>query len=254
MSSFGPILFVMLLIADGASRTASSAEPSATPDERWRLGELLFQDDFDHGLTQWSAELEHGGKVEVHDSKLIMDVPAGCTLWFRPFLDGPVLIEYRATVIAKGGVNDRLSDLNCFWMARDARNPKDIFAVKRTGKFEDYDQLRCYYVGLGANRNTTTRFRRYLGEIGNRPLRPEDDLRDHDSLLVPNSPQTLRLVAVGSLIQFFRDDRRLFEMMDGEPYTSGWFAFRTVTSHLEIEHFRVHRLRLVNGSLPSKPN
>jgi hypothetical protein len=203
---------------------------------------VLFRDDFDDGLSRWTAESENGGAVEVRDGKLVIDVPAGCTVWFKHVIDGPVMIEYDATLISAGGKNDRVSDLNCFWMARDARSPDDVFATKRSGKFAEYNQLRAYYVGLGGNNNTTTRFRRYIGDKELRPLLPEHDLRDQRDLLAPNVSQTIRLVANGNLIQYFRGDRKLFELIDPEPYTSGWFAFRTTSSHIEIRRFRVYRM------------
>jgi hypothetical protein len=156
-------------------------------------------------------------------------------------LTGPVSIEYVATVVSKGGPNDRVSDLNCFWMARDCRSPADIFGTKRSGEFADYNQLLTYYAGLGGNANTTTRFRRYIGDATLRPLRPGDDLRYAADLLVANTPQKIVLVADGNLIQFYRDGKRLFEMNDPQPYTSGWFAFRTTHSHLVIRDFRVYR-------------
>jgi hypothetical protein len=153
------------------------------------------------------------------------------------------MIEYEATVISAGGKNDRVSDLNCFWMATDARSPDDLFATHRSGKFEDYNPLRAYYVGLGGNGNTTTRFRRYIGDKELRPLLPEHDLRDKASLITPNLAQTIRLVACGKLIQFWRDDRRIFEMVDDAPYTRGHFGFRTTQNHMEIRGFRVYRLK-----------
>jgi hypothetical protein len=65
--------------------------------------------------------------------------------------------------VAEGGPNDQVSDLNVFWMAtnRDGTEPMSPF---RGGRFEAYNDLRTYYVGLGGNRNTTTRFRRYIGD------------------------------------------------------------------------------------------
>lgn len=211
---------------------------------RFAVDEIIFSDDF-ADTSRWTAELEKGGTVAARGGELVIDVPAGCTVWFKPLIEGAVMIEYEATVIGAGGPNDRVSDLNCFWMARDVRSPGDIFATKRSGKFSDYDLLKTYYVGLGGNGNTTTRFRRYIGEKSNRPLLPEHDLSDAKNLIAPNVSQKLRLVACGSLIQFFRDGRRVFEMNDAAPYTSGWFAFRTVGSHITIRHFRVYRLQPV---------
>lgn len=203
---------------------------------------LLFSDDFQDGVSRnWVVELERGGSVVSGDGRLEIDVPAGCTVWFKPLLRGPVVIEYDATVISAGGPNDRVSDLNCFWMARDARSPGDLFATMRSGKFAEYNPLRCYYVGLGGNGNTTTRFRRYIGDAETRPLLPEHDLRDAENLLVPNRPQHIRIVAAGRLIRFYRDGRLLFEMDDPEPYSSGWFGLRTTHNHMVVQHFRVSR-------------
>jgi hypothetical protein len=203
--------------------------------------DVLFSDDFQHGLAQWSSELEKPGKLESHGGILAIDVPAGCTLWFRPELQGPVIIEYDARMVRAGGPNDRVSDLNAFWMATDARSPEDLFAAKRSGKFGDYNQLRGYYVGQGGNWNTTTRFRRYIGDAVERPLLPEHDLRSADVLLQPNIWQTVRLVAMGGRIQYYRDGRLIFDFSDPEPYTRGHFGFRTTYSHVELRKFRVYR-------------
>ena len=218
---------------------------SQVSDARYRAGKLLYADSFSHGLGAWRVEMEKpaagaGGTVTAKDGVLDIDVPAGVTVWLRQELEGPVMIQYEATVISAGGPNDRVSDLNCFWMARDARNPNDLFAVRRNGKFADYDPLLTYYVGLGGNGNTTTRFRRYVGSPTTRPLLPQHDLRT--DLLLPNVEQHVQLVADGRLVQFYRDGRRLFELDDPRPYTSGWFAFRTTASHLQLRSFSVRRL------------
>jgi hypothetical protein len=193
-------------------------------------------------LSHWSVELEKPGVVEASNGKLTIDVPAGCTVWFRPELSGPVLIEYEATMVNAGGPNDRVSDLNAFWMATDARSPADLFATQRTGKFADYNPLRTYYVGQGGNGNTTTRFRRYIGDAELRPLLPEHDLHSPEVLLKPNVTQKIQLVAAGPRIQYYRNGVRIFDFTDPAPYTRGHFAFRTTFSHLELRHFRVYRL------------
>jgi hypothetical protein len=216
-----------------------------TPGFTLVLGEMLAEDDFSSGLGQWRVEAEPGARVEARSGHLEIDVPGGCSVWFAKAFDGPVLISYEVTAVSAGGTNDRVSDLNCFWMANDVRNPADLLAVARSGAFADYDQLRCYYVGLGANTNSTTRFRRYIGQSGNRPLLPEHDLRSADSLLVPNRPQLIQLLAVDGMIAYYRDGRRLFLFQDPEPYRRGYFAFRTVKSHLLLRHFRVQRVSVV---------
>lgn len=252
------LFFFTLAFETGARALANEPGAIATlavsPDPRFTVGEVLVQDDFARGLKLWRTELEKGGTVTTRDSTLEIDVPGGCTVWLASPLEGPVLISYEATVVAAGGPNDRASDLNCFWMARDARSPTDMFATARSGKFSDYDRLRCYYVGFGGNSNTTSRFRRYIGESGNRPLLPEHDLSASEFLIVPNLAQTIHLVAAGSSIGYYHNGRRLFAFEDSEPYTSGWFAFRTVTSHLKFKNFRVFRLiEKTSAPAPARP-
>jgi hypothetical protein len=232
-------LLALVLLSGGCTQAAT---PASGLDARFQVGPVLYSDDFRHDDGQWAAELEKGGQVAIGGGQLAIDVPGGCTVWFKPELTGPVIIEYDATLIKAGGPNDRVSDLNCFWMAQDARSPGDIFATRRTGKFADYDQLRCYYVGQGGNTNTTTRFRRYIGEADNRPLLPEHDLHAPEFLLTPNVTQHLALVASGHLIQYYRDGQKIFELADPAPYTHGWFAFRTTQNHLIVRNFSVRRL------------
>jgi hypothetical protein len=232
-----PIRWVALcfLAALPACQTTAPGNPANPPNP-------LYSDDFSKGLDNWFVELEAGGTVVAREGLLDIDVPAGCTVWFRPRLTGKIAIEYEATAVKAGGANDRVSDLNCFWMASDRAHPADLFAHPRSGKFSDYNSLLTYYVGMGGNGNTTTRFRRYIGDAAERPLLPEHDLSDPKFLLTANVSQRIRLVANGSRIEFFRDGQRLFHLEDPQPYGEGWFGFRTTKSHLQIQHFRVLRI------------
>lgn len=239
--------FIFLLLLSLVS--SALGEPTTAPslnDKRFTIGPLIQSDDFSTDSGNWKSELEQGGSVTIDHNRLDIDVPAGASVWFKPILHGPILIEYNATVISAAGPNDRVSDLNCFWMATDSRNPTDIFAVARSGKFADYNQLLTYYVGLGGNGNTTTRFRRYVGDPVNRPLRPEDDLAGKDNMIVPNQSQTIDLIACNNFIQYYRNGHRLFEMNDSNPYTTGWFAFRTTKNHVQFRSFRIFQLNPAN--------
>ncbi len=221
---------------------ALTAGPAlAAPRERWRRGRRLHADGFRHGLDQWALEAEKPATVGVRDGVLDIDTPAGLTLWFRPELVGPVMIEYQAQAVSAGGPHDRVSDLNAFWMARDASGESPL-ATPRTGAFADYDTLKTYYVGQGGNGNTSTRFRRYVGRPGERPLLPRHDHAAADEMLVANRWQTVRLVADGGLIQYWNDGRKLFELDDDQPYTRGWFGLRTTWSHLRVRRFGVYAL------------
>ncbi len=171
-----------------------------------------------------------------------IDTPAGITVWLDRELIGPVEITFDATAVSADGPNDQVSDLNVFWMARNADGTTPVHAKPRSGRFAEYNDLLTYYAGLGGNRNTTTRFRRYIGDLQVRPLLPEHDLSAADAMLVPNRRQTLTLIAAGTRIEFRRDGRPLFVYEDAAPYRRGWFALRTTHSHLRIQDLRIRRL------------
>lgn len=191
--------------------------------------------------SPWIAEQMPGGTVAARNGELEIADAGGCTVWYREKLTAPVTISYDVTIVFAGGRHDRVSDLNCFWMATDARSVDGCpFATAhgRTGRFEDYDSLRTYYVGLGGNENTTTRFRRYAGD-GTKPLLPEHDLRDNKSLLQPNRSYHIEISVRDGTIEYRRDGEVLFSWHDPAPLTAGWFGFRTVHSHQLIRNFRV---------------
>lgn len=195
-------------------------------------------------LNDWVVEQAPGGKVSVVGDALVIEDAEGSSVWWRTKLTAPVAIEYDVTVVARGGPHDRVSDVNCFWMASDPKAPDGCpFAPGhgRSGKFADYDSLQTYYVGMGGNTNSTTRFRRYEGQ-GAKPLLPEHDLRAPEFLLEANRTYHLRVVARDGHAEFWRDGRKILSFVDPRPLTSGWFALRTVQSHLEIRHFRVQPL------------
>jgi len=192
-------------------------------------------------LRNWAVEQMPGGTVKVDDGRLVIEDVEGCTVWWRAELRAPVRISYDATVISRSGPHDRVSDLNCFWMAQEPSAPGAPFAAaERTGRFSDYDSLLTYYVGYGGNTNTTTRFRRY--DRGQRPLLPEHDLRERHFLLEPNRRYHLELIAADGKAEFYRDGEKIFSFVDPHPLTHGWFALRTVHSHIVIENFRIDKL------------
>ena len=194
--------------------------------------------------ADWVIEQMPGGTVDFRGPKLIIRDVGGCTVWYKTRLTAPVTISFIATMLGGDRPSDRVSDLNCFWMANDSRGPSAPFAaaLARAGKFSDYDSLLTYYVGYAANNNTTTRFRRYDGTSA-RPLLPEHDLSGSAYLMQAGKPVRIRVVAQDGVAEYWRDGERIFSFRDPAPLKSGWFAFRTVKSHLAIEEFKVETQR-----------
>lgn len=204
---------------------------------------LLYENDFNEDLQDWQVEQMPGGTVDIKNSKLDIDDVKGCTVWLKEKFEGSIVIEYDVMIIKKDGPNDRVSDLNCFWMAVDPENPDHLFenSKKRGGKFSNYDSLKLYYMGVGGNDNSTTRFRRYLGN-GERPLLPEHDLSASEFMLEPNKKYHIKIVAHQGVIQYYRDMQLLVDYKDSNPYRSGYFGFRTVKNHMTADNFRVYGL------------
>ena len=227
-SPYSMKLFLWLaILVSGAAMSA----PTARARE-------AFADD----LRGWVVEQQPrpGASVTVRDGVLVIDDKAGVTVWRREPLRAPVTIRFTATL--PGGEDRRVSDLNCFWMASDPRSPGDFFDAAKTGRdgrFATYDGLRTYYVGCGGNGNTTTRFRRYVGQ-GARPLLPEHDRKEPEALLEKGRPYRIEItVAADGRTTWARDGVVWFDFLDAEPLREGWFGFRTVWSRIEIRDFSV---------------
>ena len=201
--------------------------------------DLLYQDNFENGMDRWIAETPESefSKIEIVDGNLVVDVDYGATVWFKKKLSENILIEYNRKVIMKNGHNDRLSDLNQFWMATDPRRA-NVFT--RSGKFSQYDSLRLYYAGIGGNTNSTTRFRKYRGN-GERMLL--FDLQDKHHLLQPNKDYFIQIVVYKGTTKLFVDSELYFSFTDKKPLIEGYFGFRTVKSHQEMDDFRVYSLK-----------
>jgi hypothetical protein len=192
----------------------------------------------------WVIEQQPNGKVDIGNGKMEIIDAKGCTVWFKQKLEGNIKIQFDVTVIANNGSYDRVSDMNCFWMANDPNHPKDFFkeSENRAGIFPNYNQLKLYYVGYGGHDNTKTRFRRYDGNI-DRPLLPENDLTDKKFMITANKKMHIEILAKGNHTSYSKDGVIIFDINDAEPYTEGYFGFRTVENHEVIENFKVIKLK-----------
>lgn len=203
-------------------------------------GKLILLENFTGNLDKkhWITEIEPVGKSSVYtkNGKLIMDTAGGVTVWFNQKFWGNIRIEYDWKVLVDSGRNDRLSDLNQFWMAFDPGNA-NLFT--RSGKFENYDSLALYYAGFGGNSNTTTRFRKYYGD-GKKPLLKE--YLDAAHLLKPNHSYHIIITVCKGKTTFQADGAVLFEWSDPQPLTSGYFGFRSTSARHAVSNFRVYQL------------
>jgi len=206
--------------------------------------------------TNWIVESESADyRASFKKDTVELFAPKGLTLWWKQKLCGDVCIEYDACVMDEGRTGDRLSDLNCFWMASDPHNPNNIFKRKdwRSGVFDRCYSLQTYYLGYGGNSNKTTRFRRYDGDYDgflSKGIRPNVlcEYTDRDHLLKPNKWYHIRIMSRGNKTSYEINGERIVDFNDSHPLKSGWFGFRTTLSHTKVAHFKVTSLGDVNAS------
>lgn len=209
--------------------------------------------------TPWRIEAESPQtRVLWRGDTLDLTSPKGLSLWWAEPLTAPCTIQYRACVVMEGGPCDRLSDLNCFWMATvpDASSASDNDVLRsplsgisaRAGRFVESYRLRCYYLGYGGNHNTTTRFRRYDGDtlaVADAAHRPAilKEYTDPAHLLRPNHWYTVRIeMTAEGRTRYFLDNELLVDYLDPASLLRGWFAFRTTWSHTRLTGFHVEHL------------
>jgi hypothetical protein len=216
--------------------SAQAAAPACTD---WgQRGALVYRDDFSGPLKGYVAEYaaKPGNAVETRDGRLLMDVDSGATVWLDKPLSGDILITYTRRVVVDGGKNDRLSDFNHFWMARD---PQQATPFTRSGKFEDYDNLELYYVGIGGNTNSTTRLRRYGN--GERVLLAE--YKDQAHLLQPNRDYAIEIAVYKGCTRLRVDGQEWFSYRDPRPLTRGYFGLRTTWSRQTVDDLTIYQLQ-----------
>jgi hypothetical protein len=230
------VLSAMLLVSCKSHREKEQSFP-------FHVGKLIYAESFEHADTSaWVSESQDKFNLADHvrNGQLVLDVAQGITVWNTTEFKGDVMFEFEVTAIKAGGRNDRASDLNCFWMARDPAHPDKFFerSAWRGGVFWHYYTLNLYYVGFGGHDNTKTRMRKYNSTT--EPLPPViAEYTDASHLITPNRKYTIRIVSTSSRVAYFIDGEKLFDIRDEQPYEQGYFGFRTVNNHMVIKNFKV---------------
>lgn len=199
---------------------------------------VLFQENFTAlDTSNWIVEKQKADSeiVIVKNGKLLIDTYGGATIWYKKELSGNIRITYKRKVMVDGGKNDRLSDLNNFWMATDPNG--NMFA--RHGGFAEYDSLNMYYVGMGGNYNKTTRFRKYNG--GDKKI--IEEFTDSLHLLQANKEYFIEIVIKDGLVTFSVDGIVFFSWKDDQPLTHGYFGIRSTRSRQEVDEVNIYQLK-----------
>ena len=178
--------------------------------------------------------------------------PKGLTLWRKEKMKAGMTVEYDACVVDEGQSGDRVSDLNCFWLANDP-HAKDLWtrAEWRSGIFVRCYTLQMYYLGYGGNHNTTTRFRRYDGDeagVEEAAMRPAilKEYTDGQHLLKGNHWYHVKIESKMGHTRFFIDGACVVDYLDPQPLEEGWFGFRTTLSRTRLTNFKYYDTPLLS--------
>lgn len=229
------------------------AIPSYGEDGVMVLGSDLDKRSF---KKNWIIESESPDyKVSFLGDTVEIKAPKGLTLWRNQKLKAPLTIEYDAMVVVENA-DDRLSDLNCFWMASDPSSPDNFWKnSKGRGKFLNCYGMRLYYLGYGGNGNSTTRFRRYDGDargIEDAAYRPKiiKEYTEKSHLLEANKWYHVKITSDGFRTQYFINGERLVDYRDPEGLTEGYFGFRTTLSRIRFANFRCEEINVARMPVP----
>ena len=174
--------------------------------------------------------------------------PKGLTLWRKEKMQQGMTVEYDACVVDEGKPGDRLSDMNCFWLASDS-HAMGLFsrAQWRSGIFTRCYTLQMYYLGYGGNHNTTTRFRRYDGNeagVEDASKRPAilKEYTDTAHLLKANHWYHIKIEStLTGRTRFYIDGECIVDYLDPQPLKEGWFGFRTTLSRTRMTNFKAYQ-------------
>ena len=204
---------------------------------------IIYSDNFKADKGNWIPEFENSytSSISIGKGQLDLNTSAGATVWCKEKFYGNIMITYDVTIVDSGGVNDRVSDLNAFWMASDPAD-KNIFT--RDGKFSSYDNLSLYYAGVGGHDNETTRFRKYF-QNGERPVIIE--YLDKEHLLEGNKKYSVKITVQEGRTTYYLNNKLFFDYTDNKPLSEGYFGFRTTRSHQQFENFKVFTLPAVDN-------
>lgn len=227
----------------GLAATAQTADPQSTLSKKtfskyWKVE----SESKDYGLRFLGDTLE-------------ISVPEGLTLWRDRKYHAPLTIEFDAMVVVEND-GDRLSDLNCFWMATDPASPSDFWKNSAgRGKFVNCYGMQLYYLGYGGNHNTTTRFRRYDGDargIDDASHRPAiiTEYTDAAHLLEANKWYHVKITADGFRTQYFINGERIVDYRDPQGLKEGYFGFRTTKSRTRFANFRSEETDVASMPVP----
>lgn len=198
---------------------------------------------------QWVIE-DHSKKAEIIKKGDFLEIisPDGLTLWSKEYLSGDYEITYDIKMIMQNGPYDRLSDMNCFWGAKDPLFPNDLFVRSewRDGAFKHYNTLNLFYVGYGGNENTTTRFRQYFGgkyDMEDSRLKPLiKEYKDSKHLLIPDLWYHICIRVEKSVTTYSVNDEKLFELVIKDKDGDGYFGLRLLTNHVVFGNFKVKKI------------
>ncbi|WP_052882313.1 DUF6250 domain-containing protein [Kiritimatiella glycovorans] len=202
---------------------------------------LLYRESFERARARWRWTVGPGGEVGYDREAGCLDVlaPEGATVWFETELVAPLRIEFEVEVLDLEG--EGRTDLSFFAPARDPASPNDPpFAPRDPRALEHFGDLRSYFLGYGMADNKVTRFARLAG--GDRTADVLGQKRHELYLLEPGPRYRFALVIHPPRVAVYRNRTLLFEDVDPEALSRGWFGIHFGGMHARLNDVQIYRL------------
>ncbi|MCW5977109.1 MAG: hypothetical protein KIT09_03490 [Bryobacteraceae bacterium] len=207
-------------------RTLALVCCSIAAAQELKLGDLLYQEDFEGVADRW--RFDGRGRQWIQDGRLQMSADGfECTAWFTPEIEGDVAILYQARILEPAG--DR--NINLIFRAAGP-DGGDVLRVPFTGAYNEYHKLPNYIFTFTG---THSRLRRD----------PGFELASEDKTMLPAPDRTYDFAvgARGGAIRCWVNGRLVHSYDDPNPHSGGKLAFRTFRTRLWWDNLKVYRLR-----------
>jgi len=212
---------------------------------------ILASDNFINGYQNWIAEASGNCKLVYSAVDTCLDIKSseGLTLWYKAPFEGDIRIRYEVCAVDQGESLDRVSNLDCYWMASDPVFPDSIskrMNFRKGASGRNYS-LQLYCMSFGGKSNTVTNFRRFDGKYDafhNEMKRPDIllEYKDPSNLIQPNHWYTIEVRVQMGHVQYMLDGRTLVDYVDSTPLKRGWFGIRTNENHMRVRKFVAYQL------------
>lgn len=198
---------------------------------------LVYENGFDNDTEDF--KLEGKGKYEFREGKLYLDDSEhreGLTLWLKKPFEGDLHIMYEAMVIEP----ELNGNVNLFFMAKSL-NDGYVLDEEHNGEYDQYHRTCKMYiatfVGKPKTSEGTGHYSRFRKDPGFLLINENSSISTH-----LNEKYLIEAIKKGNEIEYKVNGKTIHKITDNEPYNDGCIGFRTWSTRMWIDNFKVYSI------------